>query len=145
MGHCHHTANSGEFFTAELQGEPLLLVRAASGELRGFYNVCRHCAGRLAEGCGSRKLFRCGYDGWTYGLDGKLISSTEVEGVQDFRPEDFALKLHSISLASLGGQTAGWGAERFLLRHRMPSLSKMSCFEDYSENRPSLCGLAKSS
>ncbi len=92
VGHRHQLANPGDFFTTDLQGEPLLLVRGASGELRGFYNVCRHRAGPPAEGCGSRKLFRCGYHGWTYGLDGKLISATEVEGVQDFRPEDFALK-----------------------------------------------------
>jgi choline monooxygenase len=92
VGHRHQLANPGDFFTTELQGEPFLLVRGASGELRGFYNVCRHRAGPPAEGCGSRKLFRCGYHGWTYGLDGKLISATEVEGVQDFRPEDFALK-----------------------------------------------------
>ena len=65
-------------------GEPLLLVRTGDGHLRGFYNVCRHRAGPVAEGCGSRKLFRCGYHGWTYGLDGKLISATEIEGVENF-------------------------------------------------------------
>jgi choline monooxygenase len=92
VGHRRQLANPGDFFTTELLGEPLLLVRGASGELRGFYNVCRHRAGPPAEGCGSRKVFRCGYHGWTYGLDGKLISATEIEGVQDFRPEDFALK-----------------------------------------------------
>jgi choline monooxygenase len=92
VGHRHQLANPGDFFTTELQGEPLLLVRDENAKLRGFYNVCRHRAGPPAEGCGSRKLFRCGYHGWTYGLDGKLISATEVEGVQDFRPENFALK-----------------------------------------------------
>ena len=92
VGHGNQLRNTGDFFTAELQGEPLLLVRDASGELRGFYNVCRHRAGPPAEGCGSRKLFRCEYHGWTYGLDGNLISATEVDGMQDFRPEDFALK-----------------------------------------------------
>ncbi|HTD23308.1 MAG TPA: Rieske 2Fe-2S domain-containing protein, partial [Terriglobales bacterium] len=64
VGHRHQPTNPGDFFTTELQGEPLLLVRGASGELRGFYNVCRHRAGPPAEGCGSRKLFRCGYHGW---------------------------------------------------------------------------------
>jgi choline monooxygenase len=59
--------------------------------LRGFYNVCRHRAGPPAEGCGSRKLFRCAYHGWTYDLDGRLISATEIEGVKGFHPEDFAL------------------------------------------------------
>jgi choline monooxygenase len=72
-------------------GEPLLLARGSDEKLRGFYNVCRHRAGPPAEGCGSRKLFRCGYHGWTYGLDGALISATEIDGVEGFRPQDFAL------------------------------------------------------
>jgi choline monooxygenase len=91
VGHCHQVANPGDFFTTELHGEPLLLVRGAGGELRGFYNVCRHRAGPPAEGCGSRKLFRCGYHGWTYGLDGSLISAPEFEGQADFSADRFAL------------------------------------------------------
>jgi choline monooxygenase len=92
VGHRHQLMNSGDFFTTELQGEPLLLVRGAHGELRGFYNVCRHRAGPPAEGCGSRKLFRCAYHGWTYGLDGKLVSAPEFENVQEFDRSYFALK-----------------------------------------------------
>ncbi len=91
VGHHDQAASAGDYFTTELVGEPLLIVRGADGELRGFYNVCRHRAGPPAEGCGSRKLFRCGYHGWTYGLDGALISATEIEGVEGFRAEDFAL------------------------------------------------------
>jgi len=92
VGHASQVANPGDYFTTDLAGEPLLLVRGSDGRLRGFYNVCRHRAGPPAEGCGSRKLFRCGYHGWTYGLDGALLSATETDGVQEFRPEDFALK-----------------------------------------------------
>jgi len=91
VGHASQVARPGDFFTTELVGEPLVFVRGLDGKLRGFYNVCRHRAGPPAEGCGSRKLFRCGYHGWTYGLDGALISATEIEGVEGFRPEDFAL------------------------------------------------------
>jgi choline monooxygenase len=91
VGHASQVTNPGDYFTAELVGEPLLLVRDADDKLRGFYNVCRHRAGPPAEGCGRRKLFRCGYHGWTYGLDGALISATEIEGVENFRAEDFAL------------------------------------------------------
>jgi choline monooxygenase len=91
VGHRDQVKNAGDYFTTELVGEPLLIVRGSDGEVRGFYNVCRHRAGPAAEGCGSRKLFRCGYHGWTYGLDGALISATEIEGVEGFRPEDFAL------------------------------------------------------
>jgi len=91
VGHASQVANAGDYFTTELVGEPLVFVRGLDGRLRGFYNVCRHRAGPPAEGCGSRKLFRCGYHGWTYGLDGALISATEIEGVENFRAEDFAL------------------------------------------------------
>ena len=91
VGHAHQLANPGDYFTLELLGEPLLLVRGAHGELRGFYNVCRHRAGPPAEGCGSRKLFRCGYHGWTYDLEGKLISAPEFEKVQEFDPASFTL------------------------------------------------------
>jgi choline monooxygenase len=91
VGNAQKVANSGDFFTTNLLGEPLLFVRGADGKLRGFYNVCRHRAGPPAEGCGSRKLFRCGYHGWTYGLDGALLSATEIDGVEGFRAEDFAL------------------------------------------------------
>jgi choline monooxygenase len=91
VGHASQVAQPGDYFTTELVGEPLVFVRGSDGRLRGFYNVCRHRAGPPAEGCGSRKLFRCGYHGWTYGLDGSLISATEIEGVEGFRAEDFAL------------------------------------------------------
>jgi choline monooxygenase len=91
VGHAHQVANAGDYFTTELVGEPLLVVRGNDGALRGFYNVCRHRAGPPAEGCGTRKLFRCGYHGWTYGLDGALISATEMDGVEGFCPEQFAL------------------------------------------------------
>jgi len=91
VGHRHQLVQVGDFFTNRLQDEPLLLVRGAEGKVHGFYNVCRHRAGPPAEGCGSRKLFRCGYHGWTYGLDGELISAPEFENVQEFDPKHFSL------------------------------------------------------
>jgi choline monooxygenase len=91
VGYHDRVKSVGDYFTTELLGEPLMIVRGTDGELRAFYNVCRHRAGPAAEGCGSRKLFRCGYHGWTYDLNGSLINATEIEGVAGFRREDFAL------------------------------------------------------
>jgi len=36
-------------------------------------------------------VFRCGYHGWTYSLDGELLNAPECEGVQDFHSKDFGL------------------------------------------------------
>ena len=91
VGHRGQAANPGDYFTTELSGEPLLLVRGHDAQLRGFYNICRHRGGPPATGCGSRKLFRCGYHGWTYGLDGSLSGATEFEEVEGFDPANFAL------------------------------------------------------
>ena len=91
VGHVRQAANPGDYFTFDLVGEPLLIARGDDGILRGFYNVCRHRAGNPASGCGNRKLFRCGYHGWTYRLDGALLVTPEFEGVEDFDPRDFGL------------------------------------------------------
>src|SRR5260370_1492061 len=70
VGHRDQVANPGDYFTTELVGEPLLIVRGADGKLRSFYNVCRHRAGPPAQACGCRKLLRCGDHGVTYNPDG---------------------------------------------------------------------------
>ncbi len=101
VGYREQVATVGDYFTFDLAGEPLLIVRETSGKLRGFYNVCRHRAGPPAEGCGNRKVFRCGYHGWTYGLDGRLLNAPEMEGVRDFRHEDFGLR--PVQVAEWGG------------------------------------------
>jgi choline monooxygenase len=102
VGRLEQVAQAGAYFTAERAGEPLLITRDANGELRAFYNVCRHRAGPPATGCGNRKVFRCGYHGWTYGLDGRLLSTPEFEGVEDFRPEEFGLA--PVRVDAWGGQ-----------------------------------------
>src|SRR5579871_6237064 len=91
VGHTSQLAKPGSYFTTNLAGEPLLIVRNTSGDVKGFYNVCKHRAGPPAEGCGERKVFRCGYHGWTYSLDGALLNAPECEGVENFQREDFGL------------------------------------------------------
>lgn len=75
----------GQFVTAQLAGEPLVIVRSTDGQLRAFYNVCRHhAAAVVTEAEGSANLFRCPYHGWSYGLDGGLKGAPEFEGVCGF-------------------------------------------------------------
>jgi choline monooxygenase len=77
-------ADPESFFTFDLAGEPIVVVRDAAGVLRAFSNVCRHRAGPIAQGCGSRRVLNCAYHGWTYALDGRLIGTPEVDGMEFF-------------------------------------------------------------
>ena len=72
------------YFTADVAGEPVIVVRDKAGALRAFSNVCRHRAGPIALGCGSKNVLRCRYHGWTYTLDGQLIGTPDVDGVEFF-------------------------------------------------------------
>jgi choline monooxygenase len=77
-------ADAGAFFTLDVIGEPVVVVRDNAGTLRAFSNVCRHRAGPIAQGAGCRNVFQCGYHGWTYTLDGRLIGTPEVDGMEFF-------------------------------------------------------------
>jgi choline monooxygenase len=77
-------ADPESYFTADAVGEPVVVVRDKEGTLRAFSNVCRHRAGPIAQGSGCKNVLRCGYHGWTYALDGRLIGSPDVEGVEFF-------------------------------------------------------------
>jgi len=85
VGRADQVAASGQFFTAEIAGEPLVVVRGTDGELRAFFNVCRHHAAAVINApCGSVQHLRCPYHGWTYGLDGTLKGAPEFAGVCNF-------------------------------------------------------------
>lgn len=81
----------GSFVTTTIAGEPVLLVRGHEGEIRAMSNVCRHRAGPVATGEGTRKVLQCGYHGWTYSLEGKLLGTPEFDRVENFSRENFCL------------------------------------------------------
>ena len=84
-------ANVGDYFTADVAGEPVVVVRAPGG-LAAYYNVCRHRGGPVATGAtGNVKILRCAYHGWTYGLDGELKVTPEFQGVECFEKERHSL------------------------------------------------------
>src|SRR5271154_5220144 len=84
-------ADREAYFTAEVAGEPVVVVRDKEGVLRAFSNVCRHRAGPVAQGAGCRNVFQCGYHGWTYSLDGRLIGTPEVDGMAFFDRSRFGM------------------------------------------------------
>ena len=77
-------ADPETYFTFDVVGEPVVVTRDKSGTLRAFSNVCRHRAGPIAQGAGCKHVLNCAYHGWTYTLDGRLIGTPEIDGVEFF-------------------------------------------------------------
>jgi choline monooxygenase len=91
-GRVDQVARPGCFFTCDLAGEPIVVVRATDNVLHAFHNVCRHRAARVVcEDEGQCSKLRCRYHGWTYDLAGRLRGTPEFDGVADFRREDNGL------------------------------------------------------
>lgn len=73
------------WYRAEVAGYPVLLTRDASGEVRGFHNVCPHrgaplaAIGDPAATCGAARTVACPYHGWVFGLDGGLKGAPGME------------------------------------------------------------------
>jgi choline monooxygenase len=92
VGRLDQVRERGEYFTSDVNGEPLLVVRSEDGILRAFYNVCRHHAAAVVpEEQGCAQQFRCPYHGWTYGNDGALKGMVEFDGVCNFNRADNGL------------------------------------------------------
>jgi choline monooxygenase len=101
VGRHEQVAEPGSFFTADLAGEPIVVIRGQDGALRSFFNVCRHKAAvLLSEPCGQVSRLRCRYHGWTYDLAGRLRGTPEFDGVAEFHREDNGLM--EIAVATFG-------------------------------------------
>jgi choline monooxygenase len=92
VGRVEQVEKSGQFVTATVAGEPIVVVRGNDRVLRGFYNVCRHhAAAVVTEPCGQASILHCPYHGWNYGLDGALKGMPEFEGVKNFERQQNGL------------------------------------------------------
>jgi glycine betaine catabolism A len=97
VGHQSQIPAAGDYFVQETAGESVIIVRDRSGEIRGFYNVCRHRGTRLCEDSGRHSsTIQCPYHAWTYGLDGRLIGSPHMDEVPGFDRSEYSL--HPVNL-----------------------------------------------
>jgi choline monooxygenase len=92
VGRVSQLEKQGQYVTATVAAEPIVVVRGRDGKLRAFYNVCRHHAMTVMnEACGQAEQMRCPYHGWTYNLEGELRGMTEFDGVRNFERSDNGL------------------------------------------------------
>jgi len=93
VGHQTQIAHAGDYFTAEIAGESLIIVRDKHGAIRAFYNVCRHRGARLCEEQhGHIAAIQCPYHAWTYALDGRLIGAPHMDETRGFSKAEYPLK-----------------------------------------------------
>jgi Rieske 2Fe-2S family protein len=115
VGRAEELPEPGDYLVVELAGESLLLVRPRAGEIRGFYNICRHRGCRLVLAGEGRPAapeppapsgrfaggIRCPYHAWTYTLEGHLRTAPFLEDADGFSRADFPL--HPVGVESWGG------------------------------------------
>ncbi|MBL0372204.1 aromatic ring-hydroxylating dioxygenase subunit alpha [Rhizobium sp. KVB221] len=75
-------------------GENLILIRDRDDNVTCFHNTCRHRGSELCTAQQkqlSSKLISCPYHQWSYGFDGRLVSTPFISLTDDFRKEDHGL------------------------------------------------------
>ncbi len=91
---CHESQipRPGDSICRTVAGNPILIVRDHTDEIRAFYNVCRHRGGPLSVKSGTTTVLQCKYHGWTYLMDGSLRGVPQFDRVELFDKKDFGLK-----------------------------------------------------
>jgi len=85
-GHVSEVPDVGDFVTRTLLGRPVILARDRHGELRVFFNTCRHRGALVCrEAKGNDTMFTCFYHKWQYRNSGELLG---VPGKATF-PDSF--------------------------------------------------------
>jgi len=85
-GHTDEIPEPGCFRLWDNAGAPVVIVRTQKGDTKAFFNTCRHRgAPVVTEQSGRRSRLTCRYHGWSYSLDGDLLS---VRNPEDFRNLD---------------------------------------------------------
>ncbi len=99
--HVEKLREPGSYVSTVVADMPVAVVRDRSGELRAFYNVCKHRAHELLSGSGTTRNIVCPYHAWTYGLDGRLKGARRTDGMQYFDKSQICLD--RIQVEEFGG------------------------------------------
>lgn len=74
LGHEVLVPEPGDFMTTSMGEDPVIVWRDQNGGMHAFLNTCRHRGNRVCLfGSGNAGSMTCGYHGWTYSSEGKLV------------------------------------------------------------------------
>lgn len=92
VGHSSEVPDSGDYLTAKIGNDSVIVLRGKDRKIRSFLNVCRHRASRLLEGNGHcSSVLQCPYHQWTYRLDGTLMSIPQQQNFADVNMDELGL------------------------------------------------------
>ena len=89
--HMEKVREPGSYTTTVVAGNSILIVRDTDGELRAFYNVCKHRAHELLQGEGKVGHIMCPYHAWAYRLDGQLQVAPHTKPLKNFDKSEICL------------------------------------------------------
>ena len=73
LGHESQIPEPGDYMTAYMGEDPVLVCRGDDGKVRAFLNSCRHRGMKVCRADrGNARQFTCSFHGWTYGNSGEL-------------------------------------------------------------------------
>ncbi len=97
VDHASTLPNPGDYITYEFSNESIIIIRNREGELRAYFNVCRHRGSRLClKQQGNAKRLVCPYHAWTYNLEGDLLVAKQMP--EGFDKSDYGLATCNIQV-----------------------------------------------
>ena len=80
----------GDVKPIDILGMPILILRNKQNEIKVFHNVCSHRGVKLVSKSGKiNSLIRCPYHSWSYSLDGELMATPHIGGMNRHSAEGF--------------------------------------------------------
>ena len=80
----------GDVKPIDILGMPILILRNKQNEVKVFHNVCSHRGVKLVSKSGKiNSLIRCPYHSWSYSLDGELMATPHIGGMNKHSAEGF--------------------------------------------------------
>jgi phenylpropionate dioxygenase-like ring-hydroxylating dioxygenase large terminal subunit len=91
-GHQCEFPEAGSYRLLDLPFAPVIVARGNDGNLRAFFNACRHRGAPVVRSTeGKTKLFVCQFHSWSYNLDGELVRVPEERDFVGLVREERAL------------------------------------------------------
>lgn len=79
VGRTERVQAVGDWFSAEVAREPVVITHSETGEVRAMSAVCRHRYMTVAQGSGNALRLVCPYHRWNYKLDGTLAGTPHMD------------------------------------------------------------------